>query len=174
MTRAPWAVAGAAIALLVVPLGVQTWRLETARRALTAARLAPQQRAVEAAQARVETVTVKLAAAERVVTRTIQAVRIDTLMVAPETAADTARAVAQLPALAIAHDSLQRACSAFVLTCTEFRAATAAKDSATSARISGLEAALAHEQPSRIKAVWEKVDGPLLFVAGVVAGSRIR
>jgi hypothetical protein len=175
MTRTGWAVTiGAVMTLFLASLAVQTWRLETTRRALAAAQLTPQKRAVAVAQAKVETVTVRLEAAERVVTRTLTQVRVDTLMLAPTTPAETTQAVAQLRPLAIAHDSLQRACSAFVVSCSEYRAASDARDTAQRIRIAGLEAALAHEQPSRLGKVWEKIDGPLLFGLGALAGSYIR
>lgn len=175
MRRTGWGIAiGAAIALFFVPLAVQTWRLETTRRDLAAARLAPQQKAVVVAQARVETVTVRLQAAERVVTRTLSQVRVDTLLLDPRTPADTTRAVAQLRPLAIAHDSLQRACSAFAVSCDEYRTASEQRDTAQRIRIAGLESALAHQQRSRLGAVWEKIDGPLLFGLGAVFGSHIR
>jgi hypothetical protein len=173
MTRARWAVTAAVVALFLVPVAVQTWRLESTRRALAAAQLAPQKQAVAVAQAKVETVTVHLQAAERVVTRTLAQVRVDTLMLAPTTPAETTQAVAQLRPLAIAHDSLQRACSAFVVSCGEYRAASEQRDTAQRIRIAGLEAALAHEQPSRMGKVWEKIDGPLLFGLGVAIGSRV-
>lgn len=173
MTRTGWAIVTALVLAVALTFASVVWRLENARRELAALQLAPQQHAVEVAAARVETVTVQLHAAERVVTQTIHAVRVDTLMLAPTTAADTAKAVGQLSTLATAHDSLQRACNALVITCDEFRAATALKDRAQSDEIAGLKAARSHEQPSRLSAVWEKVDGPVLFVAGILAGSRL-
>jgi hypothetical protein len=175
MTRTGWTVAiGAVVVLAIVPLGVQTWRLETTQRALVAAQMTAQKQAVAAAQAKVETVTVRLQAAERVVTRTLTQVRVDTLMVTPTTPAETTQAVAQLRPLAIAHDSLQRACSAYVVSCSEYRKASEARDTAQTVRIAGLEAALAHQQPGRIKEVWEKVDGPIMFGVGLLIGSRVR
>lgn len=175
MTRTGWAIVLAAVLLLcVLPVGVQTWRLETTRDALAAAQLTPQQTAVAIAQARVETVTVRLQAAERVVTRTLTEVRVDTLLLDPRTPAETTRAVAQLRPLAVAHDSLQRACSALVVSCGEYRAASEQRDTAQRIQIAGLQAALKRQQPSRLGAVWEKIDGPLMFGLGLLAGSHVR
>ena len=170
MTKVLW-LALAGLLLVVVPVGVQTWRLETVRRALARAELAPATAAAESARVRVETVTVKLAAAQSVVTRVLTRVRVDTLLVAPRTAAETTTAVRQLGSLAIAHDSLQRACSALQVTCEEYRVAAALRDSAQARQIQGLEAAMTARQPNRLRAIWEKLDGPVLFVAGALVGS---
>lgn len=86
-----------------------------------------------------DTIAVQLAAAGHVIYRTIEKVRVDTLMLHPMTPAETVLAVGQLPALAIQHDSLQRQCSAFVSKCDEFRKATLVERGATDARIAGLE-----------------------------------
>lgn len=129
-----------AIACLVALAGVQTYRVITLGDALTAAQLAPEKAATLAAAARVETVTVRLAAAERVVTRTINSIRIDTLMIHPQTAQDTATALVQLPALAVAHDSLQRTCSAFVVSCADYRLAAERRFAADSVYRVSLEA----------------------------------
>jgi hypothetical protein len=120
MTPRAWIIAAVALALLI---GGGLWRVSSLQRQLAVAKLAPAKVKTIEAAAKVETLTVQLAAAERVVTRTLTQVRTDTLMLHPQTAQDTATALVQLPALAVAHDSLQKACSAFVMTCSEFRAA---------------------------------------------------
>lgn len=158
---------------VVALLGLQTWRTTTLERKLAAAQLAPAKVVTIEAAAKVETVTVQLAAAERVVTRTINSVRIDTLLIHPTTAQDTARAVAQLPALASAHDSLQRSCSAFVVSCGEYRTAAEKRFVADSAYRAQLEAALRGAAPSRLGAIWRKVSLPLAFAGGLYLGLQV-
>jgi hypothetical protein len=51
----------------LLTIGMQTWRLVGAERRVQALELAPQKQATVVAAAKVETVTVRLAAAERVV-----------------------------------------------------------------------------------------------------------
>lgn len=136
MTARALIIGTVALALLI---GGFLWRVSSLQRELDVVRLAPAKVKVIEATARVETVTVQLAAAERVVTRTLTQVRTDTLMLHPQTAQDTAKALVQLPALAIAHDSLQKACGAFVMTCTEFRAAAEKRFAADSVYRVGLE-----------------------------------
>lgn len=159
----------AAVALL----GIQSWRAATLERKLAAAELAPARAASVSAKQKVETVTVQLAAAERVVTRTLSTVRVDTLVLRPQTAQDTARAVAQLPALAIAHDSLQRSCSAFVVSCGEYRTAAENRFRADSAYRAQLEAALRGAAPSRLGAVWSRIKMPLAFAGGLYLGLQV-
>jgi hypothetical protein len=93
------------------------------------------------AEARVvaETIAVKLAAHEKVVTRMVESVRVETLMVAPRTPAETVLAVKELPMLAIAHDSLQRECTNLVETCAAYRSAALAERRVADDRITGLE-----------------------------------
>lgn len=106
----------------------------------TIAKSQDQLRAARVEQVRTvaETIAVQMAAQGKVLTRTIESVRVDTLMLAPKTAADTATAVAQLAHLAVKHDSLQRECSEFKSTCQAYRDSTLAERRATDARIAGL------------------------------------
>lgn len=157
---------------VVALLGIQSWRTATLERKLAAALLAPARAATDSTKRKVDTVRVQLAAAERVVTRTLTKVRVDTLELSPKTAKDTARAVAQLPALAIAHDSLQRSCSAFVVSCGEYRTAAENRFRADSTYRVGLEAALRGAAPSRLGAVWNRVKLPLAFAGGLYLGLR--
>lgn len=164
----------AAFAALLILLGVQAWRTTTLERENAQLKLAPMVQGVLVAQAKVETVTKVLAAAEKRVTRTITSVRVDTLLLHPTTAADTATALREFPALAIAHDSLQRSCSAFVLTCDQFRAASEQRDTAQRELIAGLQTALKGARPSRIGAIWSKVKMPLAFAGGLYIGSQVK
>lgn len=158
-------------ALLVVAtlLGVQTWRVKASRRDAAEAAVAPAKQQAKLAAAKVETVTVHLAAAERVVTRTLMQVRTDTLMLRPQTAHDTATALAEFPALAIAHDSLQRSCRAFVVSCGEYRAAAEQRFRADSGVIAVQDQLLKDRPPRRH---WT----PCLSVGygGMVAGGLVR
>ena len=165
-----------AIAFLAVValLGMQTCRTVSLERKLAASQLAPAKAASVSAKQKVETVTVQLAAAERVVTRTIRAVRTDTLVLRPQTTQDTAKALAQLPVLAAAHDSLQRACSVLLSNCQAYRLAAEARFTADSSYARGLEEALRHAQPSRLGAVWSKAKLPLAFAGGLYLGLRVR
>ena len=164
----------AAFLAMVVLLGVQTCRTVSLERKLTAAQLAPAKQAVAIAQARVETVTVRLAAAERIVTRVLRQVRTDTLMLRPQTAQDTAKALAELPVLAAAHDSLKASCSAFVVSCADYRTTAEARFTADSVYRVGLEAALRGAAPSRLGAVWSKTKVPIALAAGLYVGLRVR
>jgi Tfp pilus assembly protein PilX len=155
-------------------LGVATWQLVGRDRRIRALELAPQKAAAAAAQAKVETVTVQLQAAERVVTRTLTQVRTDTLMLRPVTAQDTLTALVQLPALAQAHDSLQHACSAFVVRCDEYRAAAEKRDTARLVVIAGLERQLHAAEPGRLEAIWGRVKLPLAFAGGLYVGLKVR
>jgi hypothetical protein len=132
--------------VLALAFSVQTWRVGNARRAGVEAALAPAKEAAIIATAKVETVTVTLAAAEKVVTRVLTQVRTDTLMLSPQTAQDTATALVQLPALAAAHDTLQRACTELMNNCTAYRLAAVAKFRADSAVIAKY-AAIVDERP---------------------------
>ena len=49
-----------------------------------------------------------------------------------------------------------------------------ARDEEQGRQIAGLQAALSGRQPNRLKAIWEKLDGPALFIAGAFVGSRVR
>jgi hypothetical protein len=161
-------------ALCLLAIGIQTWRLVGAERRVHALELAPQKQATVVAAAKVETVTVRLAGAERVVLRELTRVRTDTLMLAPWTTQDTATALVQLPVLAAAHDSLQRSCSAFVVSCRDYRQAAEQRFAADSVYRVGLEAALRGAAPSRLGAVWNTVKLPLAFGVGLYLGSRAR
>jgi hypothetical protein len=161
-------------ALCLLTIAAQTWRLVGAERRVQALELAPHKAATVVAAAKVETVTVRLAGAERVVLRELTRVRTDTLMLAPKTAQDTATALVQLPVLAAAHDSLQRSCSAFVVSCRDYRHAAEQRFAADSVYRVGLEAALRGAAPSRLGAVWNKVKLPLAFGVGLYLGSRAR
>jgi hypothetical protein len=173
MTMLTKALLGFYLALLIV-LGVGGWQLAVAQRKIAALQQAPQKAATITAAARVETVTVALAGAERVVTRVLTQVRTDTLMLAPQTAQDTATALVQFPALAAAHDSLQRSCSAFVVSCRDYRQAAEARFAADSVYRVGLEAALRNARPSRLGAVWNKVKLPLAFAGGLYLGLQVK
>lgn len=96
-----------------------------------------------------DTVEVQVAAASKLLERTVTRVRVDTIIVHPETRVDTVRALEQLPALAIAHDSLQRSCVSLAESCTAFRAAVARERLATDERIAGLERIAAAKQGHR-------------------------
>jgi hypothetical protein len=139
---------GAWLAVLLL-LGVQTWRIKNAQHAAIEAAVAPAKEAAALAKAKVETVTVQLAGAERVVTREITRVRTDTLMLRPQTRQDTATALAQLPVLAAAHDSLQRSCSAFVVSCRDYRLAAETRFRADSGVIAKQDALLKDRPPKR-------------------------
>lgn len=169
MSTATKVLVGLFLGLLVL-LGVQTWKLTSRDHELDALRLAPARAAAAAAQAKVETVTVRLAAAERVIVRELTRVRTDTLVLRPQTRQDTATALTQLPALAAAHDSLKASCSAFVVSCADFRTAAESRDTARLVVIAGLEAQLKAAQPSGLAVVWQKVKLPLAFAAGLYAG----
>jgi lipoprotein NlpI len=173
MTLAGKAIAGAFIALLLL-LGLSEWRLVSRDRTIRALELAPQKAAAAAAQAKVDTVTVRLAAAERVVTHVLTQVLTDTLVLRPLTRQDTATALAQLPTLAAAHDSLQAACSAFVVSCGEFRVAAEQRDTARLAVIAGLERQLHAAEPGRLETIYNRVKLPLAFAGGLYLGSRFR
>lgn len=155
---------------LLVLLGVTTWRLASREHELDALKLAPAKAAAAIAQAKVETVTVRLAAAESVVTREITRVRTDTLVLRPQSRQDTVIALTQLPALAAAHDSLKASCSAFVVSCTDFRTAAEQRDTARLVVIAGLEAQLRANTPGRLEAAWNKIKLPLAFGLGLYAG----
>jgi hypothetical protein len=161
-------------ALCLLTIGLQTWRLVGAQRRVQALELAPAKVRTVAAAAKVETVTVRLAAAERVVVQELTRVRTDTLMLAPRTAQDTATALVQLPVLAAAHDSLQRSCSAFVVSCRDYRQAAEQRFAADSVYRAGLEAALRGAAPSRLGAVWNKVKLPLAFAGGLYLGLKVK
>ena len=173
MTITPTRLVLGLVLFVAAGLSVQTWRLTSRTRELDALKLAPARAATLTAAARVETLTVQLAAAERVVTRVLTKVRTDTLMLAPQSPQDTARAVAQLPTLAIAHDSLQRACGAFVSSCSAFRTAAETRFRADSTYRVQLEAALKRAHPSRLGAVVSKLKFPLAFGAGLYLGLRV-
>lgn len=138
-------------ALLALGLfgAVQTWRVRAAQHDAIEAAVAPAKAQAALARAKVETVTVHLAAAERVVTTVIRAVRTDTLVLHPQSRQDTATALAQLPALAAAHDSLQRSCSAFVVSCGEYRTAAERRFAADSSVITTQGALLRDRPPKR-------------------------
>jgi hypothetical protein len=137
-----------ALLVLAALLGVQTWRVKAAQHDTVEAAVAPAKEQAVIAAARVETVTVQLAGAERVVTRVLTQVRTDTLMLTPQSAQDTAVALAQLPALAEAHASLQRSCSAFVVTCGEYRVSAENRFRADSLVIVKQDALL-HDRPPK-------------------------
>jgi hypothetical protein len=162
------------VALCLLTIAAGAWKLTTVTRERDALRLAPQKTATITAAARVETVTVRLAGAERVVLRELTRVRTDTLMLAPRTREDTVTALVQLPVLAAAHDSLQRSCSAFVVSCGEYRVAAEQRFAADSVYRVGLEAALRGAAPSRLGAVWNRIKLPLAFAGGLYLGSRVR
>lgn len=138
----------AALLALAAFAGVQTWRVSAAQHDATEAAVAPAKEQAAIAAAKVETVTVQLAGAERIVTRVLTQVRTDTLMLRPQSAQDTATALAQLPALAEAHASLQRSCSAFVVTCGEYRVASENRFRADSLVIVKQDALL-HDRPPK-------------------------
>jgi hypothetical protein len=161
-------------AFCLLTIGVQTWRLVGAERRVQALELAPAKVRTMVAAAKVETVTVRLATAERVVVRELTRVRTDTLMLAPRTAQDTATALVQLPILAAAHDSLQRSCSVFVVSCRDYRAAAEQRFAADSVYRVGLEAALRGAAPSRLGAVWNRVKLPLAFAGGFYLALKVK
>jgi hypothetical protein len=122
MTTLTKVLVGLLLATLAVA-GVQTWRVRAATRAGAETAVAPAKAIAAEAKARVDTVTVHLAGAERTVTRELTRVRTDTLMLAPQSPQDTAKALGQLPVLATSYDSLHRACREYVDACTLYRAA---------------------------------------------------
>lgn len=126
--------------------------------------MALRKKAHEGAQYATDTVEVQVAAAQKLLERTITRVRTDTIIVHPETRVDTVRALEQLPALVIAHDSLQRACTSFVESCDRFREAAGAERVAAAARIAGLERVV----KSKSRRQW--VGAPdLVYGGGMVA-----
>lgn len=173
MTTTTKVLLGCFLALCVL-LGAGAWKLTTVTRERDALKLAPAKAQTVVAAAKVETVTVRLAGAERVVLRELTRVRTDTLMLAPQTAQDTAAALVQLPVLAAAHDSLQRACSAFVVRCEEYRAAAEQRFAADSVYRVGLETALRGAAPSRLDAVWNKIKLPLAFAGGFYLALQVK
>lgn len=159
---------------LLATIGVQTWRLTSAERRVQALELAPERAALDSARAKVETVTVRLAARIDTVTRIINgALRTDTLVLAPQTPQDTATAVGQLPVLAAAYDTLRGSCSALAVTCGEYRATAERRFGADSTYIVSLEREVRRAQPSRLGAVLDKAKGPLAFAAGFYLGWRL-
>jgi hypothetical protein len=172
-----------AVLVLAVGFGIQTWRVSAGKHDAVEAAVAPAKEQAAIAAAKVETVTVQLAGAERVVTRVLTQVRTDTLMLRPQSREDTATALAQLPALAAAHDSLQRSCSAFVVTCGEYRVSAENRFRADSLVIVKQDALLLDRPPKRYwhlgitagygttaerdtARVWRLHTGPSLTVGG--------
>lgn len=139
----------AVIAALALATGVLFWRMRAAQHDTVEAAVAPAKAVAAEAKAKVETLTVRLAGAERVVTKVIHDVRTDTLVLRPQTHEDTVRALAQLPTLAAAHDSLQRSCSTFVVTCGEYRASAENRFAADANVISTQQALLRDRPPKR-------------------------
>lgn len=138
----------AAIAFFVL-LGAFAWqrsKYEHLVTRLAVAEDAAQKKAVERARIVSDTILVHLAANEKLVTKTIERVRVETLMVHPITHADTLRAVAQLPTLAIEHATLQRECKDLRNTCAAFRASALLERTEASKRIAGLERIAAAKQ----------------------------
>ena len=143
----------AAFAAVLLLLGVQTCRLERRDRKDSDARIAPKQARVDSAQAKVETVTVRLAEAETVVVRELGRVRIDTLILRPQTPAETVKVVDSWPLLVAAHDSLQRACTRYVESCQAYRTASEARDTAYRALVQTLRVELGKARPKWYKRV---------------------
>lgn len=164
---------GAFLVMLAL-LGLEQYKTTSLERQLAAAKLAPMQAAVDTAQRRVDTIRVQLAGRIDTVRRTLAKVRVDTFMVAPQSAQDTATAVAQLPTLVAAHDRLQRQCTALGQTCDQFRVAAAANDQAKDVFIAGLQEALTAQRPSRLGAIWNRVKLPLAFGGGLYLGLRAK
>lgn len=133
----------ALLILLALLLGVQTARVHSKDAALRLADVSAQEAVAQIARARVETVTVRLAAQRDTVTRVLSKVRVDTFVVQPETAADTAHAVAQLPTAVAQLDTVTRSCRAYVVSCDEFRSAAQQRFAADSSLILGYRATLA-------------------------------
>ena len=163
------------VLFVVAGLGIQTWRLTARTRELDALRLAPARAATLTAAARVETVTVRLAAVRDTVVRVLRgAVRTDTLVLAPQTRQDTATALQQLPALAAKYDTLKASCSALVVSCDAFQVAAKAQRGADSTYIGQLETQLHRAQPSRFGAAWSKAKFPLAFAGGLWLGLQAK
>lgn len=165
-----------AFLVLLAALAVSSWQLTTANRRIQALGLAPAKAATVTAAARVETVTVYLAAIHDTVTRLLR----DTLWRAaivttpPKTHEDTVRSVVQLPIVVAAYDSLHRSCFAFVVTCDAYKAAAESRFAADSVYQMGLESALHASQPGRLAAIWNRVKLPLAFGGGLYLGLRAR
>jgi hypothetical protein len=166
-------VALAFVVFLLLGIAAQTWRLTGAQNALALAQLQPAHQAAVAAAARVETVTVKLAGSEKIVTHYLTQKPTEPLVLVPVTPADTAKAAAQLPGVAAALDTLKRACSVFVADCQSYRLAAENRFAADSTEITGLRRAFNQEQPSRFGAAWGAVKTPLVFLAGTYVGFKI-
>jgi hypothetical protein len=155
----------------VAALGVQSYRLTRRERQLAALELAPRARAAAEAKARVETVTVQLAATVRTVTKLLR----DTIVVParvlhPTTAADTAAAVVALPVVTQRLDSTRAACSLLVTDCDRYRIAAEQRAVADSNVRAGLEAQVRALERSGLAAAWDRVKVPLAYGAGVASG----
>jgi hypothetical protein len=170
-------VAGLAVGVLLVAmttaLAVTTARLLNRTGELDRARIDAAAQRVATAQAKVETVTVKLHAARDTLTRTIHTVRVETLTVAPITRADTVRALGEFKALVVQHDSLQRKCSAFEITCEEYRLSAEQRDSARQHEIAVLRDVAKHAQPGRLRRTWESVDQWVFLGGGICIGAAL-
>ena len=160
-------------AFLVLVIGVQAFRLRGIQNALADAQLVPQHQASIAAAAKVETVTVQLQAATQRVTRTINSIRIDTLLIVPTTKAETLVVVREVPVLVATLDTLTRACRALSVSCQDYRLAAEKRFAADSAEKESLTTALHGARPSRLGAAWNAVKPFVLFGGGVYVGARI-
>jgi hypothetical protein len=170
VTRSAWLVVSLVV-LMVAALAGSAWRITTLQRQLAEREVSSAHAASDSARRVVDTIEVQVVKAGQVLTRTIHDVRVDTLMLAPVTHEDTLTAVRQLGALAIKHDSLQRKCSAFEVTCDEFRLAAAHRDTAQQHEITTLRDAAQHTQPGRMRAAWERIDQWVALGGGICLGA---
>lgn len=146
---------------------------QSLKRQLAAVRVDSAHHASEIARAKVETVTVKLAAAKTALDRALPTVRVDTLMLAPVTHTDTVTAVGQLGALSQKHSELQAKCSAFEITCDEFRLAAQHRDSSQQHEIAVLRDDAKRAQPGRLRRTWESVDQWVYLAGGICIGAAL-
>lgn len=121
MTTTAKAVLGL-FAFCLLTIGVQTWRVRSAKRAGAEAAIAPAKAIAAEATQEEQKASAALTARIDTVTRTVTRTRVDTFLVAPKTPADTAHALAQLPTLVTEHAALQRSCTDLANSCLDYRA----------------------------------------------------
>lgn len=164
-----------AVAVLLLGCGIVGWKLARAERRIQTLELAPAKQATVTAAARVETVTVRLAAARDTLVRVLHdtAWRTTIVTAPPVTHEDTVRSIVQLPAVVAKYDTLERRCSAYVVSCDQFRAAATAQRAADSTYIGKLEADLHRQTPGGLRGAWRAIEKPALFLAGACLGARV-
>ena len=140
----------ALVAVLALAVGIQTWRVHAHQNDAVEAAVAPAKAQAVSAAAKVETVTVALAAERVVVTRTIHdTTTVPANVLHPVTPADTASAVAALPIVKAERDSIARSCSAYVVSCDDYRHSAENRFRADAAVISTQDALLKSRPPKK-------------------------